>query len=93
MGGYCIQKNELKFSYLAGTVDAIDKTRFERQLFRTTRGNCYVRFAEIEQPINDPSTGVAVEKMVFIVFYKVRGSITRWEHNGGIKQGANVVEL
>ncbi|CAM9714605.1 unnamed protein product [Sphacelaria rigidula] len=64
------QKNELKFSYLAGTVDAIDKTRFERQLFRTTRGNCYVRFAEIEQPINDPSTGVAVEKMVFIVFYK-----------------------
>lgn len=63
--------NELKFSYLAGVVDANDKTRFERQLFRTTRGNCYIRFADIEHPISDPVTGVPVSKMVFIVFYKV----------------------
>ena len=62
----------MKFSYMAGVVGADDRSRFERQLFRTTRGNCYVRFAEIEQPISDPATGEQVMKLVFIVFYKVR---------------------
>lgn len=61
----------MKFSYMAGVVGADDRSRFERQLFRTTRGNCYVRFAEIEQPISDPATGEQVMKLVFIVFYKV----------------------
>lgn len=62
----------MKFSYMAGVVETTDKTRFERQLFRTTRGNCYVRFADIEQPITDPATGQALQKLVFIIFYKVR---------------------
>lgn len=62
---------DMKFSYMAGVVDADDRSRFERQLFRTTRGNCYVRFAEVEQPITDPVTGASVLKLVFIVFYKV----------------------
>lgn len=61
----------MKFSYMAGVVGADDRSRFERQLFRTTRGNCYVRFAEIEQPISDPATGESIMKLVFIVFYKV----------------------
>lgn len=61
----------MKFSYMAGVVDAESRSRFERQLFRTTRGNCYVRFAEIGQPITDPVTGLSVRKLVFIVFYKV----------------------
>ncbi|CAN0445093.1 unnamed protein product, partial [Hapterophycus canaliculatus] len=54
----------MKFSYMAGVVAADDRSRFERQLFRTTRGNCYVRFAEIEQPISDPATGEQVMKLV-----------------------------
>lgn len=62
---------DMKFSYMAGVVGADDRSRFERQLFRTTRGNCYVRFAEIEQPISDPATGESIMKLVFIVFYKV----------------------
>ena len=65
----------MKFSYIAGVVDADDRNRFERQLFRTTRGNCYVRFAPIDNPISDPTTGESVMKLVFIVFYKVRRSI------------------
>lgn len=65
----------MKFSYIAGVVDADDRNRFERQLFRTTRGNCYVRFAAIDNPISDPSTGESVMKLVFIVFYKVGPSI------------------
>jgi len=39
-------------------------------IFRATRGNCFVRFAPIKQPITDPGTGELVEKSVFIVFYK-----------------------
>merc|ERR1719297_469461 len=39
-------------------------------IFRATRGNVYVRFAPIRQPITDPVTGELVEKCVFIVFYK-----------------------
>ena len=31
-----------------------DMARFERALFRSSRGNCLVRFAEIEQPVTDP---------------------------------------
>lgn len=66
-----MRESDMKFSYMAGVVDADDRARFERQLFRTTRGNCYVRFAEIEQPISDPVSGESVMKLVFIVFYKV----------------------
>lgn len=73
----CEQRGtEMKFSYMAGVVDADSRSRFERQLFRTTRGNCYVRFAEISQPLCDPVTGASVTKLVFIVFYKVS---TSWE--------------
>ncbi|CAN0039443.1 unnamed protein product [Ectocarpus sp. 4 AP-2014] len=64
------RESDMKFSYIAGVVGADDRSRFERQLFRTTRGNCYVRFAEIEQPISDPTTGEQVMKLVFIIFYK-----------------------
>ncbi len=46
------------------------RNRFERQLFRSTRGNCYVRFSNIDQFIVDPVTGNPAKKMVFIVFYK-----------------------
>ena len=39
-------------------------------LFRSTRGNCYIRFAPIEQDISDPETGGNVHKHVFIIFFK-----------------------
>ena len=41
--------NELAFSNIAGVMNASDRVRFERMLFRATRGNCWVRFAEIEE--------------------------------------------
>ena len=37
--------NELAFSNIAGVMNASDRVRFERMLFRATRGNCWVRFA------------------------------------------------
>mmetsp|Transcript_5610 Transcript_5610/g.7748 ORF Transcript_5610/g.7748 Transcript_5610/m.7748 type:complete len:874 (+) Transcript_5610:141-2762(+) len=61
---------DMRFSYISGVVKQEDRARFERMLFRATRGNCYIRFAEIGQPIADPPTGEMMHKMVFIVFFK-----------------------
>ncbi len=62
--------HELKFSYIAGTIHHESRNRFERQLFRSSRGNCYIRFRDIDQSIVDPVTGNLTKKLVFIVFYK-----------------------
>ena len=61
---------DMRFSSITGVVASEEKTRFERMIFRATRGNCYVRFAPIKQPITDPETGALIEKSVFIIFYK-----------------------
>jgi V-type H+-transporting ATPase subunit a len=61
---------DMRFSSITGVVSTEEKSRFERMIFRATRGNCYVRFAPIKQPITDPETGQLLEKSVFIIFYK-----------------------
>lgn len=61
---------DMRFSSITGVVATEEKVRFERMIFRATRGNCYVRFAPIKQPITDPESGQLVEKSVFIIFYK-----------------------
>jgi len=61
---------DMRFSSITGVVSTEEKSRFERMIFRATRGNCFVRFAPIKQPITDPETGELIEKSVFIVFYK-----------------------
>mmetsp|Transcript_23819 Transcript_23819/g.43777 ORF Transcript_23819/g.43777 Transcript_23819/m.43777 type:complete len:900 (-) Transcript_23819:132-2831(-) len=61
---------DMRFSSITGVVSTEEKVRFERMIFRATRGNCYVRFAPIKQPITDPETGSLIEKCVFIVFFK-----------------------
>mmetsp|Transcript_8148 Transcript_8148/g.9304 ORF Transcript_8148/g.9304 Transcript_8148/m.9304 type:complete len:769 (-) Transcript_8148:429-2735(-) len=61
---------DMRFSSITGVVPTEDKGRFERMIFRSTRGNCYVRFAPIHQPITDPRSGKLLEKCVFIIFYK-----------------------
>jgi len=61
---------DMRFSSITGVVIAEEKARFERMIFRATRGNVYVRFAPINEAITDPITGLLVEKVVFVVFYK-----------------------
>ncbi|GMH91864.1 hypothetical protein TrST_g2667 [Triparma strigata] len=66
------EQNDMRFSSITGCVLSDEKLRFERMIFRSTRGNCYLRFAEIEQDISDPETGNPSHKHVFIIFYKSR---------------------
>jgi len=63
-------QDRFAFTHMAGVVKSEDRGRFERMLFRATRGNMYVRFGEIESTISDPATGEEVKKDVFLIFYK-----------------------
>ena len=44
---------------------------FERMLWRVSKGNVFVRFADIEENMVDPRTGETLVKSVFIIFYQV----------------------
>ncbi|VEU42702.1 unnamed protein product [Pseudo-nitzschia multistriata] len=60
----------MRFQSIAGVISTEEKVRFERMIFRTTRGNSLVSFAPIEEPITDPETGKEADKSVFLVFFK-----------------------
>ena len=57
----------MSFSNISGVINTHERSRFERMLFRSTRGNCYVRFAPLSSqsiaqdadgnPIGDSSQG------------------------------------
>lgn len=56
-------------SYFAGVIPKTRVQTFERVLFRATRGNCFVRFAEIPEPLIDPQTSESIVKCAFMVFF------------------------
>mmetsp|Transcript_8979 Transcript_8979/g.10301 ORF Transcript_8979/g.10301 Transcript_8979/m.10301 type:complete len:860 (+) Transcript_8979:48-2627(+) len=59
----------LRFHFITGTILQEERARFERMVFRSTRGNCLMKFSEIENPIESDS-GEDVKKTVFIIFYQ-----------------------
>ena len=61
--------DEMVFSNIAGVLPTADRVRFERMLFRSTRGNCYVRFSLLSEKAVD-AFGERIPKVCFIVFYK-----------------------
>eukprot|EP00605_Chrysophyceae_sp_TOSAG23-4_P000144 GSChrysophyteH1.ASY1.ANO1.167.1 assembled CDS len=61
----------MSFSNVSGVIKTQDRSRFERMLFRSTRGNCYVRFAPLSaQSVANDADGNVIEKLCFVVFYK-----------------------
>ena len=65
-----VSLNELYFAQVTGVVAVEEKIRFERMVFRASRGNCFMQFFDISHPIIDPGTGKKVEKCVFIIIFK-----------------------
>ena len=47
-----------------------DRVRFERMLFRATRGNCLVRYSDVDTPLADPVSGSDVRMTVFLVVFR-----------------------
>ncbi len=60
----------MKFRFITGVIPRDDRADFERVVFRTTRGNCFSRFAAIDEPVAEGTTNKMVYKDVFIIFYQ-----------------------
>jgi len=56
-------------SYMCGVMPVLQTPLFERMLFRVSRGNTYVRFANVEHDMYDAASGENVKKAVFYVVY------------------------
>eukprot|EP01095_Lingulamoeba_sp_RSL-Kostka_P005115 TRINITY_DN1646_c1_g1_i1.p1 TRINITY_DN1646_c1_g1~~TRINITY_DN1646_c1_g1_i1.p1 ORF type:complete len:844 (+),score=333.58 TRINITY_DN1646_c1_g1_i1:2169-4700(+) len=56
--------------FVTGVIKRSKMPLFERILWRTTRGNLFLRQQEIETWLKDPVSGEYEEKNVFIVFYQ-----------------------
>lgn len=55
--------------FISGIICKSKVLRFERMLFRATRGNMFFNQAPAEEPVMDPISGDSVEKTVFVVFF------------------------
>lgn len=58
----------MNIGFVAGVINRARITTFERILWRALRGNLYMNYAEIDEPITDPITDEVTEKNVFIIF-------------------------
>ncbi|CCI48788.1 unnamed protein product [Albugo candida] len=63
-------ETSLRFRNITGVVPADERLKFERMVFRSTRGNCFSRFSPIEELIVDPNSGIPVEKHAFVIFFQ-----------------------
>ena len=50
----------LDLGFISGVITRDKLPTFERVLWRATRGNLFMRQAEIEEPIRDPTSGLMV---------------------------------
>jgi len=60
----------VQLGFVAGVILRERIPAFERMLWRACRGNVFLRQAEIETPLEDPSNGDSVYKSVFIIFFQ-----------------------
>ena len=64
-------QSSLHLNNCAGVMDRARVAGFERMLWRVSKGNVFVRFADIEENMEDPRTGEELVKSVFVIFYQV----------------------
>eukprot|EP00924_Labyrinthula_sp_SR-Ha-C_P009885 snap_masked-scaffold_21-processed-gene-2.23-mRNA-1 protein AED:0.01 eAED:0.01 QI:0/-1/0/1/-1/1/1/0/774 len=64
------QQTELSFQYLCGTIAAEEKSKFERVLFRMSRGNLLIKFFPLELSEDEKNLNLNLEqKTMFLVFF------------------------
>lgn len=59
-----------RLGFVAGVINRERVPAFERMLWRISRGNVFLRQAEIETPLEDPSTRNQMHKTVFAAFFQ-----------------------
>ena len=70
----------VRLGFIAGVVATRKAASFERVLFRSTRGNVFLKQSVIEGKVQDPRTGERVEKTVVVIFFageRARGKILK----------------
>lgn len=60
----------VKLGFLTGVINRDKFPSFERVLWRSTRGNLFMKHADIEEKIKDPQSNELVQKNVFIIFFQ-----------------------
>ncbi|XP_030852886.1 V-type proton ATPase 116 kDa subunit a-like isoform X2 [Strongylocentrotus purpuratus] len=60
----------MRLGFVAGVIQRERIHAFEQMLWRVCRGNVFLRQAEIDTALEDPSTGDQVQKSVFIIFFQ-----------------------
>lgn len=60
----------MSFGFVAGVIQRERIPAFEQMLWRVCRGNVFLRLAEIDTALEDPSTGDEMQKSVFIIFFQ-----------------------
>ncbi|PIK45440.1 hypothetical protein BSL78_17715 [Apostichopus japonicus] len=60
----------MRLGFVAGVIERGRLAAFEQMLWRVCRGNVFLRVAEIEEPLEDPSSGDEMLKNVFIIFFQ-----------------------
>ncbi|KAH7230772.1 V-type ATPase, V0 complex, 116kDa subunit family [Fusarium solani] len=58
----------MKIDFVAGVISRDRVATFERILWRTLRGNLYMKQSEIPEPLTDPTNNEAVKRNVFLIF-------------------------
>jgi len=64
------EQSSMQLNICSGVIDRIRVVAFEKMLWRVSKGNVYVKFADIEEEIKDPKSGEDLIKSVFIIFYQ-----------------------
>jgi V-type H+-transporting ATPase subunit a len=62
--------SERRLNTIAGVVAELDKERFRRALWRASRGNTFVEFAQIFSNEGAPQAGQSPSKSVFVVYFQ-----------------------
>ncbi|XP_060600328.1 V-type proton ATPase 116 kDa subunit a 1-like isoform X2 [Ruditapes philippinarum] len=60
----------VQLGFMAGVIPREKVPAFERMLWFACRGNVFLRYEEINMPLEDPHTGDAIHKGVFIIFFQ-----------------------
>lgn len=59
-----------RLGFVAGVIQRERVPGFERMLWRISRGNVFLRQAEVDITLEDPATGNALYKTVFVAFFQ-----------------------
>lgn len=59
-----------RLEFVAGVINRERVPAFERMLWRISRGNVFLRQAELDKPLEDPATGNQIYKTVFVAFFQ-----------------------